>query len=421
VKFVLFAVVLVAALLLATAPALAGNRYKGWTVVEVEDLESLKEAFANAQPETIIQLPKATIQVDSELELAASHVLVKGRNPKRTILDFSSQVSGGQGILVSGDHVVLENFTVKDTPGDGIRVQRVAGETVEELVGITFRKLKVEWTSPNDEEHGAYGLYPVNTRDVLVEKTEIIGSSDAGIYVGQSNNIIVRKNKVHGNVAGIEIENSNDADVYKNHCWDNTGAILVFNHPNLSQTGARTRVFQNKMTENNHANFGTGTVGQVPPGTGVIVLANDQVEIFKNKIYGHGTGGIEMASHDLVDIQRPFDPWPETIWIHDNKYKDNGGNPQGALGLVIDDFLDGGRDIVWDRDVDEEKLVDGELPLEYRICIDEKKFTYGSGNMTEFVTDPQTAVREIVLEPTEHLCEHPSLPPITIPDAPPAP
>jgi parallel beta-helix repeat protein len=419
---------LLAALLLAAAPAAAKNPYKGWTVVEVEDgpdvLEDLKTAFATAQPGTIIQLPKATIPVDAELEIASSHVLVKGRNPKRTILDFSSQVSGGQGILISGDHVTLENFTVRDTPGDGIRVQRVAeGDVIEELVGVTFRKLKVEWTSPNDAEHGAYGLYPVNSRDILVEKTEIIGASDAGIYVGQSNNIIVTKNKVHGNVAGIEIENSNDADVFKNTCWDNTGAILVFNHPNLSQTGSRTRVFKNKMTENNHPNFGTGTVGQVPAGTGVIVLANDYVEIFKNKFYGHDTGAIEMASHDLVEVARPFDPWPEALWIHDNKYKDNGAQPDldRPLGIALDFILGGGRDILWDQDVDEDKLVDGELPLEFRICIDEKKFTYGSGNILAVAGGAEPMASD---DPSPHLCDLESLvtlPEITIPDAPPAP
>jgi len=424
VKFARLAIPCLVALLIGSAPALAGNKYKGWTVVQVEDgpnvLDDLKTAFANAQPETIIQLPKATIQVDSELEISSDYVLVKGRNPKRTILDFSSQVSGGQGILVSGDYVTLENFTILNTPSDGVRSQRVNGDTVEELVGVTYRKMKVEWTSPDDFTHGAYGFYPVNSRDILIEKTEVIGANDAGIYVGQSNNIIVTKNKVHGNVAGIEIENSNDADVFKNRCWDNTGAILVFNHPYLSQTGSHTRVFKNKLIENNHANFGSGTVGLVPPGTGVIVLANDSVEIFKNKIFGHVTAGIEMASHDLVEVAPPpFDPYPETVWIHDNKYKDNGANPTGALGAVIDFHLDGGRDIVWDRDIDEEKLVDGVLPEEFRICIDEKKFTYGSANMTELALDSE-AVPVVVNEPTEHLCEHPSLSEITIPDPPPA-
>ena len=41
-----------------------------------------------------------------------------------------------------------------------------------------------------------------------IEHCIAIGASDAGIYVGQSNNIIVRNCEVFQNVAGIEIENS---------------------------------------------------------------------------------------------------------------------------------------------------------------------------------------------------------------------
>jgi parallel beta-helix repeat protein len=410
--------------LLAT-PAAAKNPYKGWTVVEVASgpnaLESLKTAFAMAQPETIIQLPKQTIQVDSELVLSSSHVLVKGKNPKKTILDFSGQVSGGQGILVSGDYVTLENFTVLNTPGDGIRAQRENGI----VRGVTFRKLKVEWNTEPEDEHGAYGLYPVQCDGVLVEKTEVIGSSDAGIYVGQSSNIIVTKNKVYENVAGIEIENSFDADVFKNHTWDNTAGILVFNLPGLSQEGARTRVFQNKIYDNNHRNFGSGIVGQVPPGTGVLVLANDEVEIFKNKITGHVTVGITPVSYDFVAAANgeetpplPFEAHPETISIYRNKYKDNGADPQGAVGSIVVTHLGMGSDIIWDSDVDENKLVGGVLPDQYKVCIQEKKFTYARLNLSGLADGEEP---EISTDPSFHDCPLMMLPPVELEDPPPAP
>jgi parallel beta-helix repeat protein len=68
--------------------------------------------------------------------------------------------------------------------------------------------VRVEWTNGPDENNGAYGLYPVQSSNVLIEESVVIGASDAGIYVGQSNNIIVRNSRVEFNVAGIEIENS---------------------------------------------------------------------------------------------------------------------------------------------------------------------------------------------------------------------
>ena len=64
--------------------------------------------------------------------------------------------------------------------------------------------------------------------NVLIENCTAIGASDAGIYVGQSNRIIVRNSIAHQNVAGIEIENSLNADVFDNVATGNTGGILVF-------------------------------------------------------------------------------------------------------------------------------------------------------------------------------------------------
>ncbi|MGI9432150.1 MAG: SO2930 family diheme c-type cytochrome [Myxococcota bacterium] len=415
----------VIALGLLAAPAAAKNPFKGWTVVEVESgpgaLDSLKTAFATAVPETIIQLPKGTIQVDSELVLASSHVLVKGKNPKKTILDFSGQVSGGQGILISGDWVTFQNFTVLNTPGDGIRAQREGGI----VQGVTFEKMKVEFNTLPEEDRGAYGLYPVQCNGVRVEKSEVIGAADAGIYVGQSNNIIVTKNKVHGNVAGIEIENSFDADVFKNKTYNNTAGILVFNLPGLSQEGERTRVYQNKVTDNNYRNFASGIVGDVPPGTGMLILANDQVEIFKNKISGHVTVGIAPVSYDFVSGSEgaeppppPFEPHPETIYIYKNKYKNNGADPQGAVGLILNAQLGGGEDIVSDSDEDETKFVDGVLPDEFRVCIQEKKATYASLNLSGLANgEPVETGRDILV----HDCEHPELAPVVLPEMPPAP
>ena len=79
------------------------------------------------------------------------------------------------------------------------------------------------------------------------------GASDAGIYVGQSRNIVVRRNQVEFNVAGIEIENSTDADVYDNMATNNTGGILVFNLPGPPvQDGRRTRVLRQPDLREQH-------------------------------------------------------------------------------------------------------------------------------------------------------------------------
>ena len=88
-------------------------------------------------------------------------------------------------------------------------------------------------------ENGAYGIYPVQSSHILIDSSVAIGAADAGIYVGQSSQIIVRNSRAEYNVAGIEIENSTFADVYDNVATNNTGGILVFDLPNLEIQGGQ--------------------------------------------------------------------------------------------------------------------------------------------------------------------------------------
>ncbi len=409
--------------ILLTLPLLTGAKgdsFEDYTVVKVEDgpnvLNDLKAAFINAEPGTLIQLPAAEIDVDEELSLFVDHVVVRGKGMRKTVLNFSGQVSGGQAILATGDHVAFVDFAVIDPPGDAIKV--------EGSKGVLFDGMKVEWTGGPSAENGAYGLYPVLCEDVLVMNSRVIGASDAGIYVGQSTNIVVKKNKVKDNVAGIEIENSDGADVFKNVAKNNTGGVLVFNLPNLTMQGAGTRVFKNKIIDNNTFNFGSGTVGEVPPGTGVIILANDDVHVFGNKIKNNKTVGVTSISYNLIGSfsDADYDPYNEGIWVFGNEYENNGYAPEGQLGTVASapwGFV--GRDVFIARDVDPAKEVGGELPQELRHCVREsnKNSTFGTLNLVGVINDGEDP------EPTEdrkeYKCDLDPLPKIKITDSPPPP
>mgnify|MGYP003303828621 CR=1 FL=1 len=165
--------------------------------------------------------------------------------PDESILSFSGQVEGAQGIsITNSSNITLEDFTVRDSKGDAIKTQYVDG--------IIFRGITVEWTGGPKPSNGAYGLYPVQCTNVLIEFCIAIGASDAGIYVGQSKDIIVRNSKAFLNVAGIEIENSINAKVYENHSFENTGGILVFDLPDLPvKEGKIVRIFDNIIKNNN--------------------------------------------------------------------------------------------------------------------------------------------------------------------------
>ena len=202
---------------------------------------------------------------------------------------------------------------------------------------------------------GRYGIYPVQTTNTLVEGSVAIAASDAGIYVGQSRNVVVRHNKASFNVAGIEIENTIGADVYENEAVDNTGGILVFNMPQIPQRGHSTRVYNNQVHNNNTRNFaapGTAVSG-VPSGSGIIVNSNDRVEIFDNDVTNNNTANVVLSSYFSAnyagqkELAEEFDPYPEEIYIYDNRF-DGGGTAPGSdylaqlheLPVIVREFSD---------------------------------------------------------------------------------
>lgn len=316
-------------LLLGAAVLLAACSQADTPVATDEAYQDILQlALLDAKPGDVITIPAGTHTLDRGLSLTADGVTIRGEGMDASILSFKGQIAGAEGLLVTGDNVLLENFAVEDAKGDAIKIS--------DTDGVTIRGVRVEWTGEAKTENGAYGLYPVQTTNVLIEDVVAIGASDAGIYVGQSRGVIVRNSRAERNVAGIEIENTQDADVYGNLATDNTGGILVFNMPGLTQPGGRVRIYDNDVYANDRGNFGhPGTpVASIPAGSGVVVNSHDDVEIFENRIRDNRTANIIIASvysSNFADssFSDTFDPYPDRIHIHSNELSGGGDKPDG--------------------------------------------------------------------------------------------
>ena len=306
--------------------------------------EKLTEALIMAQPGDVVSIGPGRFELTEGLSLDVDNVTVRGAGPGLTILSFKGQTGSGEGLWVTSKQVVLEAFAVEDTKGDGVKSKGSDH--------ITFRNLRVEWTNGPDAKNGAYGVYPVSSKNVLVDAVTVKGAADAGIYVGQSENIVVRNSRVEHNVAGIEIENSFKADVYKNVATHNTGGILVFDLPNLPvQGGHDIRVFDNEVVNNDTANFAPegNTVAMVPKGMGIMVMANRNVHVFNNRLDKNGTAHVLIAAYpnDYEDDSYMF--VPRGVYVHGNIYGDGGNAPDGEVGKTISEVSGTPvPDIVWD-------------------------------------------------------------------------
>lgn len=295
--------------------------------------QRIQDAIDRARPGDVVEVAPGTYH--ETLTLDVSDLVLVGRvgDGERAVLDGRGLLS--DGAVGSGSRLEIRGFEVRDYTANGLMINLGAD--------VTFRDLRLVDT-------GLYGVYPVEVVGVVVEDCEVIGSRDAGIYVGQSRDIVVRNNVAHGNVTGIEIENSIDALVEGNHVYGNTGGILVFGLPNNPSKIARgTRVVRNRVIENNHENFAdpTAIVAAVPSGTGIMVLAGDDTEIAENEIVGHRSFGIAVAGLDMLfgaGSTYDMDPYPDRTWIHSNTLENNGFD---ADALVVEAGFSG-ADLLWD-------------------------------------------------------------------------
>ena len=365
----------------------------------------LMEELITAEPGAVIEISAGVHEITRGLSLKVDGVTIRGAGMDKSVLSFRNQIQGSEGLMITANDVRLEGFAVEDTVGDAIKIN--------ECRNLVIDGVRVEWTNGPDTDNGAYGLYPVQCENVLIENSVAIAASDAGIYVGQSEQVVIRHSRAEFNVAGIEIENTSFADVYENVATNNTGGILVFNMPNLPKPGVATRVFKNEVYANNTANFAPegGAVAGVPAGSGILINSNDLVEVFDNDIRDNETANIIISSFFATtyterSVQLDFDPFPETIYIYNNRFSGGGSSPDGldlqTLKLAQYGLSGSFPDVLWDGIVNEELLVDGSLPADHSICIPDENvimLNIDMGNDFANVTEDMTA----------HRCSHDKL------------
>jgi parallel beta-helix repeat protein len=306
--------------------------------------ERLQTALIEAAPGDTVQLAAGRYALVDGLSLDVKDVTVKGAGPNATILDFTGQKGEGEGLLITAGGAVVRDLGVENAKGNGIKSKGVDG--------IAFVNVRVEWTGGPKATNGAYGVYPVSSKNVLIDRVLVKGASDAGIYVGQSDTIIVRASRAEQNVAGIEIENSYNADVIGNTATNNAGGILVFDLPDLPQQGGHNvRVVNNQVLANNHVNFAApgNIVASVPSGTGVMVMANRDVMVAGNHVMNNNGSAVMIVAYTQKFTDAAYNPLPRAVRVAGNHFMGNGRAPAFPGGKEIAAALGGTLPpVMWD-------------------------------------------------------------------------
>ncbi|GHF20862.1 hypothetical protein GCM10017044_14720 [Kordiimonas sediminis] len=319
----------------------AGSGGSG-TIHEVREGQLIQDAVIAAKPGDIIQVYPGTyhetVYVDKD-DITLSGVVIEGEWPT---LDGDSDADGksdlNDAILYSGNNFLVENFRIQRFKGNGIMGQ--AGNN------FIIRNNIID-------DAGVYGIFPQLGKNGLISGNVVSQIADAAIYVGMSDNIDVIANEVFDSVAGIEIENSRHALVEGNYTYNNTGGILAFITPGLPiKTTYDVIIRKNFVLNNNHENFGApgSTVSNIPPGTGILIMAADDVIVEDNIISGNDNAGITITDLNIFGAAAndpDSEPNSDRVTILTNVMHNNGNNPVTDIkALALANMSTRGPDII---------------------------------------------------------------------------
>ncbi len=293
-------------------------------VIEVKKGESIQAAVKEAQPGDLIKVYPGTysenVYIDKD-DITLQGVVIKGEWPT---LDGKKKIN--DAILYSGNGITIDGFKIINYKGNGIMGQ----------AGNNF-VIRNNWII----DSGVYGIFPQYGKNGLIEHNICSKIADAAIYVGMCDNVDVIHNEVFENVAGIEIENSRHCLVENNYAHDNTGGLLAFVTPGLPIKTTFDVIFRNNfIINNNHPNFGApgSTVAGIPAGTGVLIMAADDVVLENNIITGNNNSGVtivDLANGDPKANDPNSEGNPDRVVILDNIMYENGNKPVGELKLLM--------------------------------------------------------------------------------------
>ncbi len=165
------------------------NNHTDSEEMDFDYYNELQTKLIMAEDGDTIFFPNKKIQLNRSLWVdGLSNIVIKGHGIDKTILSFKDQIEGSEGLkIINSNNIALIDFTIEDSKGDLIKV--------ENTNEIQFINIKAQWTGTPKESNGAYGLYPVNCANVLIDNCIAMGASAAGIYVGQSKEIVVKNSE----------------------------------------------------------------------------------------------------------------------------------------------------------------------------------------------------------------------------------
>lgn len=212
----------------------------------------------------------------------------------------------------------LQGFTVRGFPRFGVYLACVDDFRVTHTASI---------------DNGEYAIFPVVSSHGRLSHDLGSGTrSDACLYVGEDDDVVVDHSVAIDCQIGFEIENSRHVLLRKNVSRANTAGLIVdVINDRLTTVCADNRVEGNLFEANNRPSTAlpTDDTADLVPGIGVIVAGADRTTVARNVIRGHALTGLILVDFclDRADLCAmpglPIDPKPDGNRVVANTFAAN--------------------------------------------------------------------------------------------------
>lgn len=336
--FLVVAALLGVAGYVAAAPAAGAS---GRRVIVVTG--SIQAAVDAASPGDTVLVPPGTYQ--GGVVLDKSGITIRGS--RAAVIDatghrYGIQVGTGQVTPGSDGNGVCPAVSLQGITIDGLTI-RDAGDVGLFMIGVDGFRI----TGGRYVDNAEYGPFPVCSRHGVIDRNDVSGTDDAGIYVGDDLGVTVRGNRVHGCAIGVEIENSQHSVVTGNVLTGNTVGALVSLLPGLPfPVNDDTVIAANQISRNNLPNpvppDSGDDVGLLPTGSGIINVGGDHVSILGNVILGNDSVGVGIVQSPFGPADPRLEVNPDGNTVRANVILHNGLRPDPLRATTP------GADIVYD-------------------------------------------------------------------------
>ena len=222
----------------------------------------------------------------------------------------------------SGSHVKnfrLQGFTVRGFSRFGVYLACVSGFRITDTIST---------------DNGEYAIFPVASQHGRLSRSQGARTrSDACLYVGEDDDVLVDHSLATDCQIGFEIENSRHVTMRDNVSRGNTAGIIVdVINDRLTTECTDNRVEHNVFDANNRASTALpgDDTADLQPGIGMVIAGADRTSVRHNTLSGNSLAGLTLVDFCLdraAICAMPgleIDPHPDGNRIVANTFTGNG-------------------------------------------------------------------------------------------------